>query len=160
MIYFYFSTKIVNKNSISQKYAFVPPGIEITSTSLLGEDYFDNIDDVANVISKNSENSDDITKNKNPDEKQNISGQENVMENYSTRLRRRSTRSLIQNVERKEPQVIIHNEKKNNRIIDESWKEGNKIFIKRSSSIGIDYQVSFLPSAGSYLDEGGEGSEC
>ena len=39
------------------------------------------------------------------------------------------------------------------KVVDISWKEGGSLYPKRSSQVGDEYQVSFIPLAGTYLEE-------
>jgi hypothetical protein len=79
--------------------------------------------------------------------------------NYKPRLRPRSSARLPQkSFEAVTPSEPVRKKPAGLLVVDK-WKLGALCFAKRSSAIGTDYQVSIIPSAGTYLSETNESSD-
>lgn len=61
--------------------------------------------------------------------------------------------ALLANPRRNRGRPSLGASRPSQKIVDISWKDGGSLYPKRSSQVGEDYQVSFIPPAGTYQDE-------
>jgi len=117
---------------------FIPKGVDY-STAIKGVDYYDRIRSTL----------DRILERRNPAEAAIADIYTNNIETSPAKKRkRRSQRQFDVSRSRQAPVAI-----------DLSWKEGNKGFPKKTSIVGEKYQVTDIPSAGTYEAEGNLNSD-
>jgi hypothetical protein len=116
---------------------FLPPDIEMTPERKRDVDYYDRI---KSVIER-------LEERRNKDEAR-------LADTFRHRTRDNDDHvRLMAQPKRVRGRPSLTASRPGQATVDVSWKEGGSLYPKRSSRVGEEYQVSFLPAAGTYKEE-------